>query len=81
MLLVKRNKNIYGLGVGISTVFKKYGHFLFKGVEWDHHRSHDLHTIRSYLTQEYIYGVGISTVFEIVYYFLYQGRQGHSVWS
>jgi hypothetical protein len=25
------NKNMYGLGVGISTVFKIFGHFLFKG--------------------------------------------------
>jgi hypothetical protein len=31
MLLDTRNKNIYGLGVGISTVFKILGHFLFKG--------------------------------------------------
>jgi hypothetical protein len=31
MLLVMRNKNIYDLGVGISTVFEKCGHFLFKG--------------------------------------------------
>jgi hypothetical protein len=31
MLLHTRNKNMYGLGVGISTVFEKCGHFLFKG--------------------------------------------------
>jgi hypothetical protein len=26
-----RNKNIHGLGVGISTVFKIFGHFLYQG--------------------------------------------------
>jgi hypothetical protein len=31
MLLDTRNKNMYGLGVGILTVFKIFGHFLFKG--------------------------------------------------
>jgi hypothetical protein len=31
MLFDTRNKNIYGLGVGISTGFEKLGHFLFKG--------------------------------------------------
>jgi hypothetical protein len=37
MLLDTRNKNIYGLGVGISTVFKILWHFLFKGGgEQDH---------------------------------------------
>jgi hypothetical protein len=35
MLLDTRNKNIHGLGVGISTVFEKFGHFLYKG-EQDH---------------------------------------------
>jgi hypothetical protein len=29
MLLDTRKKNIYGSGVGISTVFEKSGHFLF----------------------------------------------------
>jgi hypothetical protein len=28
MLLVKRNKNIYSLGVGISTVLEILGHFI-----------------------------------------------------
>jgi hypothetical protein len=31
MLLDTRNMNIYGLWVGISTVFEIFGHFLFKG--------------------------------------------------
>ena len=31
MLLNARNKNIYGLGVGISTVFKIFSYFPFKG--------------------------------------------------
>jgi hypothetical protein len=29
-LLDTRNKNIYGLGVGISTLFEIFMHFLFK---------------------------------------------------
>jgi hypothetical protein len=36
MLLDTRNKNIYGLGVGISMNFEIIGHFLLKG-GWDHH--------------------------------------------
>jgi hypothetical protein len=32
---VARNKNMYGLGVGISTVLEIVGHFLFKG-GWGH---------------------------------------------
>jgi hypothetical protein len=31
MLNDTRYKNIYGLGVVISTVFEIFGHFLFKG--------------------------------------------------
>jgi hypothetical protein len=31
MFLDTRNKNMYGLGVGISTVFKIAEHFLFNG--------------------------------------------------
>jgi hypothetical protein len=57
----------YGLGVGISTVFEIFGHFLYQqdGIS---PYGHDLHTIRCYLTQEArIYGllVGISAAFEI----------------
>jgi hypothetical protein len=37
MLLDTRNKNIHGLRVGISTVFKILGYFLFKGGQ-DHPR-------------------------------------------
>jgi hypothetical protein len=32
MFLDTRNKNIYGLGMGISIVFKIFSHFLFLGV-------------------------------------------------
>jgi hypothetical protein len=32
MLLDTKNKNKYGLGVGISTVFEIFSHFLFLGV-------------------------------------------------
>jgi hypothetical protein len=64
LLLDTRNKNIYGLGMGISTVFEIFGHFLYQGdrinqVGYDY-------TIRCYLTQEtrnYGLGVGISRVF------------------
>jgi hypothetical protein len=31
LLLDTRSKNIYGLGVGISTVFKIFGHILYQG--------------------------------------------------
>jgi hypothetical protein len=34
MLLNTRNKNMYGSEVGISTVFEKFGHFLFQGRTW-----------------------------------------------
>lgn len=42
MLLDTKNKNFCGLGVGISTVFKMFGHFLFEG-DQDHPRAHGLH--------------------------------------
>jgi hypothetical protein len=51
MFLDTRNKNRYGFGVGISTVFEIVGHFLFQG-GWDHPYGHDLHTILCPLTQE-----------------------------
>jgi hypothetical protein len=81
MRLGRRNKNIYGLGVGISVVFEILGHFLVKGgrhhhvVEWLTlcYIMHD--TIRCYLTQETnIYGLGvrISMVFEIFGHFLFK---------
>jgi hypothetical protein len=35
MSLDTRNKNIYGLGLGISTVFKIFGYFLFNE-RWAH---------------------------------------------
>jgi hypothetical protein len=50
MLLNTRNKNIYGLGVGISTVFKIFSNFNFLGGGVDP-RGHDLHTIGCPLTQ------------------------------
>jgi hypothetical protein len=64
-------KNIYGLWVGISTVFEKCGHFLFKG-GWDHHVQ--LWLTYHQMKQEYKWG----GVFEIYDHFLYQN---HSVWS
>jgi hypothetical protein len=50
MPLKTRNKNIYGFGVGISTVFKILSNFPFLGGGVDL-RGHDLHTIRCFLTQ------------------------------
>jgi hypothetical protein len=38
MLHDTRNKNMYVIRVGVSIVFEKAGHFLFKeGRGWDHH--------------------------------------------
>jgi hypothetical protein len=47
LLLDIRNKNMYGLGMGISVVFEIFGHFLFKGGEGGGTNlyGHDLHTI------------------------------------
>jgi hypothetical protein len=36
MFLDTRNKNIYGLGEGISTVFEIAKNFLFKGTRRNH---------------------------------------------
>jgi hypothetical protein len=44
MLLDTRNKNIYGLGLGISTVFKIFGDFLLRGDGITPY-GRDLHTI------------------------------------
>jgi hypothetical protein len=41
---------MYGLGVGISTVFEKFGHFLFKGDETTP-SGHDLHTMHLMLLE------------------------------
>jgi hypothetical protein len=43
MLLDTRNKNMYGLRVGTSTAFEKFGHSLFKGDETTPY-GHDIHT-------------------------------------
>jgi hypothetical protein len=51
MLLNTRNKNIYGLGVGISTVFKIFSNFPFLGGGVDP-RGHGQNTIGCYLTHE-----------------------------
>jgi hypothetical protein len=50
MLHNTRNKNIYGLGVGISIVFKIFSYFNFLGGEVDP-PGHDLHTIECPSTQ------------------------------
>jgi hypothetical protein len=47
MFLDTRNKNMYGLGVGISTVFEIAEHFLFNGGRGGTTPYvHDLHTIK-----------------------------------
>jgi hypothetical protein len=50
MFFDTRNKNMYGLGVGISTVFEILGHFLFREDRTTPY-DHDLFTIRCSLTQ------------------------------
>jgi hypothetical protein len=50
MLHNTRNKNIYGLRVGISTVSKIFSYFNFLGGGVDP-RGHELHTIGCPLTQ------------------------------
>jgi hypothetical protein len=67
-----RIKDIYGLGVGISTVFKLFGHFLFKGGQ-DY-----LHTTECSLTHAWnknMYGLGvrISIIFRDIQLFPISG--------
>jgi hypothetical protein len=45
MSLDTKNKNKYGFGVGISTVFEIFGHFLFNRGGGTTPCGHDLHTI------------------------------------
>jgi hypothetical protein len=81
LLLDTRNKNIYGLGVGISVVFEILQNFLFKG-GWDYNIPSLLayHQILFDTRNKNIYWVGFSTVFKIFYHFLYQEGQDHFVW-
>jgi hypothetical protein len=51
MPLKTRNKNIYGLGVEISTVFEIFSNFPLLGSGVDP-MGHDLHTSGCYLQQE-----------------------------
>jgi CRISPR/Cas system CMR-associated protein Cmr3 (group 5 of RAMP superfamily) len=85
MLLDTRNKNIHGLGVGISTIFQIFGHFLYqKGTG-------SLRMVINFTPSsatndtinENVYGlwVGISTVFQIFGHFLFKGRWDHPKWS
>jgi hypothetical protein len=50
MPLETTNKNIYGLGVGISTVFEIFSNFPFLGGGVNS-MGHDLHTIECTLAQ------------------------------
>jgi hypothetical protein len=88
MLFDTRNENIYG--VGISTVFEIFDHFLYQmcvffwGGKITPH-GYDQHTISCYLTQETticIYMVwGISTFFEIFGYSMFKGERDLPIWS
>jgi hypothetical protein len=49
---------MYGLGMGISTVFEVFDHLLIKGDRTSLY-GHVLHTIRCYLTREYTWFVGL----------------------
>jgi hypothetical protein len=75
MFLDTWNKNMYGLGVGISLVFEILGHFLFKDV-WDH-PAWSWPTYHQMLLDKtnniYGLGVGVSKVFEIFSNFLFLG--------
>jgi hypothetical protein len=77
MLLDSRKKNKYG--VGISTVFKIFDHFLYQEGQdhsvWPWHTYHQM-LLDSRNKNIYGLGVGISTVFEIVGHFLYQRGTG-----
>jgi CRISPR/Cas system CMR-associated protein Cmr3 (group 5 of RAMP superfamily) len=78
MLLDTRNKNTYGLRVGISTVFEIFGHFLFRRgrdylvMSWPTCIYHQIF-LDTKNKNMYGYGVGISTVFEIFGHFLFKG--------
>jgi hypothetical protein len=81
MLFDKRNKNVYGLGTGegVKMVCEILGHFLFKGNKTTAY-GHSVHSIRCYLTQEYIIivRVGISVFYGILGHFLFEGgRDDH----
>ena len=68
MRLYTRNKNIYGLGMGILLVYEILGHFLFSRNRNHVERSWPIyHSMRLFTRNKNIYGlgVGISTVFEI----------------
>jgi hypothetical protein len=83
MLLDTKNKNIYSLWVGISTVFEKCGHFLFTG-DGTTKTSTVIAYIPSYVTwhktQEYIWGGNFIGFWDIWSLPVSRG-QDYSVWS
>jgi hypothetical protein len=84
MLLDTRNKNTYGLGVGISMVFDIFRHFLYQRMEpprnvMTYYIPSDMF-LKTKNKNKYGLGVGISTVFEIFGHFLL-GSWDHPVWS
>jgi hypothetical protein len=63
-----------GLGVGISTVFKIFGHFLFQEdgtTTYCHKLLYHQMFLDTRNNNMYGLGVGISTVFEILGHFLF----------
>jgi hypothetical protein len=76
MLLDTRNKNIYDLGVGISTVFKIFGHYLYQRGQdhsvWSRPTYHKM-LLDTRNKNIYGLGVGISMIFEILGHSLLKG--------
>jgi hypothetical protein len=81
MILDTKNKNMYGLGKGISTVFEM--HFLSQGYRNTPY-GHDLQNIKlspdTRIKDTYGLGVRISTVCEILRHSLFKGGQDNPVW-
>jgi hypothetical protein len=75
MSLETRIKDMYGFGVGISTVFEISGHFLFKGDRTTPYGLH--HQMLFYKRNKHIHvyslGVGMLIVFEKFSNFLFCG--------
>ena len=76
MPLDTRNKNTYGLGVGILTIFKLFVHFLFEGSQ-DHPQGsspiYHLMPLNTWNKNIYGLGVRILTVSEIYGHFQFLG--------
>lgn len=83
-----RNKNIYDLGLGISTVFKIFGHSLFHrtqdfpvGSYMKPTRTYHVMPLHTRNKNKYGYRVLTATVFKIFGHFLFLGGQDQSLRS